>query len=407
MSQLALYESAKEALAAAVRIDEVVDIRNDADRARAYAKIARDRRLQADAAELVARAERKLGILLRRAKNGGLLSQGGRPAERSNLTEPETGADGEPVFDHTPFTLSDIGVDKKLSSRAQKLAGLGEDDFESVVTVRREQILSSDAPVVSPPRVKPPKADKPAKVAALEPRRFHQFAFSVLALSVASDRVGSRAIQFLARDCGLLGQGEDNLDFTPAAEAAMGNILVAALNALGEQQELPGTATEQRVHVLPQHEGSGAGAGETAQATVQNVGVTRPGEQRPTEFAGNGEQGAHGGTWEQCGSATVDLSESVEVPSEGDNHKSRRADVAPSFVLPTAEADAIIRAGYAAEPSTPVGTLAWAIGRPDSAGKAYVRNRARVMKISSRDNQRAAASAFAHGQHAARRGEGA
>lgn len=346
MSQLALYEHAKEALAAAVRIDEVVDIRSDAERAKAYARIARDRRLQADAAELGARAERKLGILLRKAKEGGLLSQGGRPAERSNLTEPETGADGEPVFDHTPFTLAEIGVDKKLSSRAQKLADLGEDDFESVVSDKREKILASDAPVVSAPRTKAPKADKPAKVAALEPRRFHQFAFSVLAMSVASDRVGSRSIQFLARECGLLGQGEDNLDFTPEAEAAMGNILVAALSALGEGSNTP--------------EGSG---------TAREASGGQP------------------------------------LPDDGDIGDLQHGTQSAPHPLPTAEADAIIRAGYAAEPPTPVSTLAWAIGRPDSAGKAYVRNRARVMKISSRDNQRAAASAFAHGQHAARKGE--
>ncbi|MCW5720840.1 MAG: hypothetical protein KIS86_06835, partial [Devosia sp.] len=172
MSELALYEHAREALAAAVRIDEVLDIRSDAERAKAYARIAKDRHLQANAIELGARAERKLGILLRRVKEGGLLSQGGRPAERSNVPEPETGDDGEPVFDHTPFTLADIGVSKKLSSRAQQLAALDEDAFETVVSDKREKILSVDAPIVSPPRtVKSAKAEKPAKPQALEPRR--------------------------------------------------------------------------------------------------------------------------------------------------------------------------------------------------------------------------------------------
>ena len=150
MTQLALYESAREALAAAVRIDEVVDIRNDAERAKAYAKIAKDRKLQADATELVARAERKLGILLRKVKEAGLLSQGGRPAERSNLTEPETGADAEPVFGSTPFTLADIGIDKKLSSRAQKAAALADDDFEHVVEQARTKIISGGAAVINP-----------------------------------------------------------------------------------------------------------------------------------------------------------------------------------------------------------------------------------------------------------------
>lgn len=150
MTQLALYETAREALAAAVRIDEVVDIRNDAERAKAYARIARDRKMQADATELVTRAERKLGILLRRVKDAGLLSQGGRPAERSNLSEPETGADAEPVFDNTPFTLAEIGIDKKLSSRAQKMAALDDQTFEVVVVESRERILSGSAAVVNP-----------------------------------------------------------------------------------------------------------------------------------------------------------------------------------------------------------------------------------------------------------------
>ncbi len=149
MTQLAVYEHAKEALAAAVRFDEVTQIHSAAEKAAAYAKIANDRRLQADAAEIVARAERKLGIMLRAAKDGGLLSKGGRPAN-SNLTEPETGADAEPVFDNTPFTLAEIGVDKKLSSRAQKAAALADDAFEHVVERARDRILSSDAIVINP-----------------------------------------------------------------------------------------------------------------------------------------------------------------------------------------------------------------------------------------------------------------
>jgi len=342
MSQLALYESAKEALAAAVRIDEVVDIRNDAERARAYARIARDRRLQADAAELGARAERKLGILLRKAKEGGLLSQGGRPVERSNLNEPETGADGEPVFDHTPFTLAEIGVDKKLSSRAQKLADLGDDDFESVVSDRRDRILASDAPVVSAPRSKAPKADKLAKVAALEPRRFHQFAFSVLAMSVASDRVGSRSIQFLARECGLLGQGEDNLDFTPEAEAAMGNILVAALSALGEQPELPETATE-----APVVDGDSVAARRSPRASLSQF--------HSAEDMSEGRAGA-----DQSASAAPNFIERAGLREAYDGEVALVAPQKGKLTKQTAEA--AMRAGYAAE--VPLAIMCQDLGHP-------------------------------------------
>jgi N6-adenosine-specific RNA methylase IME4 len=149
MTQLAVYEHAKEALAAAVKFDEVTQLHSAAQKAEAYARIAKDRKLQADAAEIVARAERKLGIMLRAAKDEGLISKGGRPAN-SNLTEPETGADAEPVFDKTPFTLAEIGVDKKLSSRAQKAAELDDEGFEVIVSQARDKILSSDAVVINP-----------------------------------------------------------------------------------------------------------------------------------------------------------------------------------------------------------------------------------------------------------------
>jgi len=346
MSQLAVYEHAREALAAAVSFDEVTRLRDDAEKARAYARIAKDRKLQADAAEIVARAERKLGILLRKVKDAGQLSQGGRPAN-SNLTEPETGAEGEPVFDGTamggvadkPFTLAEIGVDKKLSSRAQKLAALPEDDFESAVQDSREKILAADAPVVSPPRPKSVRAEKPAPVVALPPRKWHQFGFSVLALSLASDRVSSAALQKLAEFCGIAALDGETVDFTPEAIEAMGALATAALKALDGDEDRPAMA--------------------------------EPGAAPARDAAADGAE----------------------------------ATAAPSAPLSTAEADAIIRGAYEGNVTGGpiVELLAAQIGRPGKAGKAYVRNRARVMGLSSRDRQRHAASAFATAQNAARR----
>lgn len=238
MSDLALFDHAKEAVAAAVSIDEVLSIRNTARQAQAYAKIAKDRKLLADAQELIARAERKLGEKIEQAKSAGLLSQGGRPsAERSNISEPETGSDAEPVFDDTPFTLAEIGVDKKLSSRAQKLAALDDEAFEETVKASREVTLANDAAVVSPPRPKTVTPEKPATVHPLEPRRWHQFAFSVLALTMASDRVSSEAIHLLAEQCRIIGIDGDEIDFTPEAIEAMGSLATAALKALDGQEE--------------------------------------------------------------------------------------------------------------------------------------------------------------------------
>ena len=44
MSELTLYETAKEALAEALRVDEVMEVRDYAERMRLYGKQARDRR---------------------------------------------------------------------------------------------------------------------------------------------------------------------------------------------------------------------------------------------------------------------------------------------------------------------------------------------------------------------------
>jgi hypothetical protein len=246
MSELALYESAKEALATAVRIDEVVDIHDQARRAQAYAKIAKDRRLVADAQELIARAERKLGIMLRRVKEQGMLSSGGRPSN-SNLDEPETGADAEPVFDSTSFTLAELGISKKLSSRAQALAELAEDDFESSVSAARDKTLAADAAVVSPKLIRVAAPAKPPKPVALEPRKFHQFAVSLLAMSFASDRVSSVGIRDLARATGIVEGTDDNIEFTAEAYAALGALAEAALRPFVGQQNTPegsGTARE-------------------------------------------------------------------------------------------------------------------------------------------------------------------
>jgi len=247
MTQLAVYEHAREALAAAVKFDEVTQLRSAAQKAEAYARIAKDRKLQADAAEIVARAERKLGIMLRAAKDEGLLSKGGRP-NNSNLTEPETGTGDEPVFDNTPFTLAEVGIDKKLSSRAQKAAALDDKGFEAAVGQTRDKILSMDAPVVRSPKPKPVQADKPAPVTPLAPRKWHQFSFSVLALCMASDRVGSEAIFKLAEFTGVIERDGDVVEFTPEAIEAMGSLATAALKALdGEQENTPegsGTARE-------------------------------------------------------------------------------------------------------------------------------------------------------------------
>jgi hypothetical protein len=113
---LVRYEAACKALADAKSVDEAKRIRDVADAMRAYAKQARNRQLEIDAAEIRMRAERRVGelILRQKATVGERLAQGRRTdlVPRRNQVE--------------RVTLIEAGIDKKLSSRAQKLAELAE-----------------------------------------------------------------------------------------------------------------------------------------------------------------------------------------------------------------------------------------------------------------------------------------
>lgn len=128
MTQLALYESARSALAECRRVDEVKSIRDKAEAMRAYGRMANDVTLEMDAADLRLRAERRLGMMLTEQKRDGILSRGGRP---------KTGTDEEPV---SKVTLEELGIDKKLSARSQKVGGIAERAFEAMIARTRQRI---------------------------------------------------------------------------------------------------------------------------------------------------------------------------------------------------------------------------------------------------------------------------
>lgn len=133
MTNLIRYEQARSALAEARSVDEVKDIRDKSEAMRAYARMANDTQLEADATELRLRAERRLGIMLTEQKRTVGMNRGGWESR---------GSDGEPQ-DRVP-TLAEVGIDKKLSARSQKIGGIGEQAFEAMVESVRGRIAGGD-----------------------------------------------------------------------------------------------------------------------------------------------------------------------------------------------------------------------------------------------------------------------
>jgi hypothetical protein len=135
MNNLVKYEAAKFALAEAVRADEVMNIRDKSAAIAAAARVAKDKQLEIDASEIRIRAERRLGEMLAAQKQGEGLATGTRGQK---LTRVSGGAIAEPPETDMP-TLASVGISKKLSSRAQSLAAIPEEDFEVTLDEHRAQ----------------------------------------------------------------------------------------------------------------------------------------------------------------------------------------------------------------------------------------------------------------------------
>lgn len=128
MTALLRYDAACRALAEAKAVDEVKDIRDKAEAMRVYARQAQNVDLEIMASEIRLRGERRLGEMLIEAKSNGELGRG-RPQEKCTESE------------QLPrVKLDDIGIDRKLSSRAQRLGGIAEQAFEKMVARVREDI---------------------------------------------------------------------------------------------------------------------------------------------------------------------------------------------------------------------------------------------------------------------------
>lgn len=129
MTVLIKYDAACRALAQAKAVDEVKDVRDKADAMRIYAMQAKNKTLEIDAAEIRIRAERRLGEMIAQQKETVGLNRGGNP----NLTSRDQREVGSP-------TLKEAGISHDLSSRAQKLAAVPEEEFEAEVGQWRDRV---------------------------------------------------------------------------------------------------------------------------------------------------------------------------------------------------------------------------------------------------------------------------
>jgi phage N-6-adenine-methyltransferase len=146
---LALYDRARRALAAAKSVDEVMKIKRAADQQRAYARIAKDKRMLIDAEIIRANATRRLGQLMQAQAAAVGLAKGaavkgvGRRGQRGFFENP-----------HSKPTLAEAGIDKNLADRARKLAKLDDDAFEVKVEQWRDD-AEADSALIVPDMLKP------------------------------------------------------------------------------------------------------------------------------------------------------------------------------------------------------------------------------------------------------------
>jgi N6-adenosine-specific RNA methylase IME4 len=164
MQELALYGSAKKALAACVATDEAKHIRDLAMAQRAYAQQAKDKQMLCDAAEIVRRAEFRLHELTEAQRETVGLNKG---ALRRGVNEPPR--DGRP-------TLAEAGIDKSLAKRVRQaglIAALGSEAIEKEIErVRAEAARDRPSPAIKQVERDERERQLAAKQSALPDRKY-------------------------------------------------------------------------------------------------------------------------------------------------------------------------------------------------------------------------------------------
>ena len=131
---MARYEEACRAVAAAASVDEAKDFRDKSEAMRAYARQAKNKQLEMQAAEIRIRAERRIGELMAAQRDAGLLQTGGDAAKARVADGPEV---DKP-------TLAEAGIDKHLADRARKFAAIPEREFNDIVDDWRGRIAEEN-----------------------------------------------------------------------------------------------------------------------------------------------------------------------------------------------------------------------------------------------------------------------
>lgn len=135
MSDLMCLDQARKALQICIEPLQAKTLRDKAAALEVFARAARDSEMLVLAGEIRLRAERRLGELLTEmTKRQGWLSA--VPTGNRGKNAPDGGdidSHGEP-----PPKLADLGIDKKLSTSAQKLAAIKAREFEDYLAQCRE-----------------------------------------------------------------------------------------------------------------------------------------------------------------------------------------------------------------------------------------------------------------------------
>lgn len=137
MTELVKYDAACRAISDCKSVDEVKEIHDQAAAMKAYARIAKNRRAEADWAAVRKRAERRLGQMMGAQKETVGTNKGGRP---------KTGFSKNPVFDDdAPATLAEAGIGKNLADRSRKAAAVQPEQFEQIIQETQDDITSAVA----------------------------------------------------------------------------------------------------------------------------------------------------------------------------------------------------------------------------------------------------------------------